>query len=654
MIRRPYKFRLLLGLGAVFAVGFLAACGGAEEEAVTKEELAAALQQAVAGAAPAPAPAGPSAEEIRSLVSEAVKGAAPAGVSAQEISSVVEAAVGAATAEAVTPEDIERLVAKAVGEAAAGGPTPLSASEVQSIVAAAVAAIPTPAPVVVTQVVTPTPKPLPRRIEELVLAQTGNPVTLDAHASSVDEMDIVANMVEPLLLMTRDNEMVPWLAEELEMISSTEWLMTLRKGVKYHDPEYGEMKAEDVVASVQFAFKPGSRNIARVPDTIANMEMEIIDDYNIRFKLTGQGTASFPNHLAAMRVFVSAKAYRDLVGDDFTRRPMGTGPFKFVEWVPNVRIVAERFDDYWRGALPVDRVVWRIIPDPFTRRSELLTGGVDLVRALEPDAAPDVVANPDTRLEEVLSSRYVFVVLPVDVPPYDNQKFRQALNYAVNNQEIVDQLFGGFAAQPLRGVVHPFLCEADPNRTGYPYDPVKAKQLIDEARAEGAPVDGLIRLFSPNDRYVLDKETGEAVAGYWRAVGLDVEYNPEPRATLFPRLMGFEMEEPTLIGNGNGLGRAEFPFELWLQKRESPPSRGLAYASPHPSDWDAEINELALMASCTPEATTLAQAMDDKWTEFAPWVLLVNFQDLYGVNNRIKWEPWSTEIRMLFDIDLGP
>ena len=87
----------------------------------------------------------------------------------------------------------------------------------------------------------------------------------------------------------------------------------------------------------------------------------------------------------------------------------------------------------------------------------------------------------------------------------------------------------------------------------------------------------------------MDKEMGEAVAGYWRAVGLRVEFYPESRTSLFPKLMALKMRDPTLIGNGNGLLRAEFPFELWLQSRQKPMSRGAAYASPHPVAGDETI-----------------------------------------------------------------
>ncbi len=486
-------------------------------------------------------------------------------------------------------------------------------------------------------------------IDEEHIAQIGNPVALSCPDwSSSDEGDVLRHFAEQPFRFDRQNVLQPMLVERFEMIDPTEWVLHLRRGVKFHDPQYGDMHADDFVASLDFCFQSGSRNLGRIPSSLVNRQVEIIDDYTIRMKLGEPGTASLPNHLGNW-IFVSAKEYIATMGNKFTRRPMGTGPYRFVEWVPNVRIVGERFEDYWGKKPAAKRVVWRIISDSFTRKSEFLTGGIDLLAFLVPEVVPEVEANPKTRVESVLSSRYVFVVLPVSVPPYNDKRVRQALNYAVNKQEIVDELFRGIGARSLTGMVHPMLPEADPNRLGYPYDPEKARGLLDQARADGVKID-TIRLYSPNDRYTLDKEMGEAVAGYWRAIGLRVEFYPESRTSLFPKLMALKMRDPTLIGNGNGLLRAEFPFELWLQSRQSPMSRGAAYASPHPAAWDETINQLGLLTSGSPEATRMAREMDRTWTEFAPWVFLINFQDLYGVSNAIEWKPYSTEQRPLVDI----
>src|SRR5690606_24052911 len=120
------------------------------------------------------------------------------------------------------------------------------------------------------------------------------------------------------------------------------------------------------------------------------MELQIVDDYTVRVLFPEPGTAALPNNWAYTAI--SAKEYLEEVGTGFGRRPMGTGPFKFVRWVPNVVIEGERFPDYWGEEPAVDRIVWRIIPDSFTRVNEFLAGGVDVLPFMEAEWIREVEA----------------------------------------------------------------------------------------------------------------------------------------------------------------------------------------------------------------------------------------------------------------------
>ena len=490
-------------------------------------------------------------------------------------------------------------------------------------------------------VVTPTPAvPAVKRIQELHVAQFGNPASLSCWDwGTGDALDIAQHFGEPLFTYDHDGNVVGVLVESWESEEPTEWTFHIRKGLKFHDPAYGELKADDVVASLEACFNADATMLAIQPNVILEMELEIVDDYTVKVKFPEPGAAGLPNSWTL--TVITSKEYLEQVGEDYSRFPMGTGPFKFIEWVPNVRLVGERFQDYWGEGPGAERIVWRIIPDPFTRKSEFLTGGLDILPFLMADWVPEVDANPDVRLEKVLSSRFIFIMLPVKQPPFNDIRVRKALNYAVNKQEMVDQLFQEIGAVPMTGIIHMVLPEADPDRVGYPYDPEKAKQLLDEARADGVEI-GTLTLYAPNDRYNMDKEMGEAVAGYWRAVGLDVEYIPQSRTVLFPKVQALESKDPALFGNGNGSMRAEYPFNVWLYTRTDPPSRGSEYAV-GPPEWDEMVDELGSMASGSPEASKLGRELDELWTDYAPWVFLVNFVDLYGVSNEVDWTPYSTE-----------
>jgi peptide/nickel transport system substrate-binding protein len=489
--------------------------------------------------------------------------------------------------------------------------------------------------------------PGPDRVPLLNVSQFDNPTSLTCWDwTAVSHLDILHHFAEPLFRFNRQGQPEGVLVESWEMKSPREWILKLRKGVMFHDPKYGALKAEDVVASLQWCFKPDARGVTKQPGVVARMELEIIDDYTVAVHLPSPGLAALPNYW--LYTSITSKKYLEEVGVDFNRRPLGTGPYRFVEWVPNVRVVGERFDNYWGPDPGVDRIVWRIIPDAFTRKSEFLTGGLDILAYMDASWVPEVSTNPNVRIESVLSARYIMVVFPCRRPPFNDRRVRQALNYAVNKEEIVEKLFLGVGAKVPSGIVNPILPEGRPERVVYPYNPQKARELLQQARADGVQI-GRIRLYSYNDRYPMDKEMGEAVAGYWRAIGLDVEYIPQSSTILSPLIQDLKMQDPFLIGFGNTQLRADYPFNLWLQSRENPRSRGAEYVG-GPPEWDRMIDELASLPSGSAESIRLARQLDDLFTDFAPWVFVVNYVDLYGVSNKVDWKPYSYEARYFIDV----
>jgi peptide/nickel transport system substrate-binding protein len=465
----------------------------------------------------------------------------------------------------------------------------------------------------------------------------------------VDEADLAKHFAEGVWQVDRQGNFHNWLVDDWEMKSVNQWVLNVRKGVKFHDSMYGEMDAEDMVASIDSCYREGARTRTRIPGPMVNRETTILDSHTILMDLPDPGFAGVPNYLFYYGN-IHPKEFIEAAGEDPGNNPIGTGPYTFEEWTPNVRIVGDRFEDYWGPEQAVDRIEWKIIPDAFTRKSEFLTGGLDILAFVIPEWVPEIAAYADARIESTLSSRFVYVALPVRTPPYNDIRVRKALNYAVNKQEMVDTLFRGIGAVAMTGITHQFMAEADLTRVGYPYDPDRARQLLDEARADGVQI-GTINLYATNDRYTLDKETGEAVAGYWRELGLDVEYFPESRTQLFPRGMAFEMSDPWQIGNGNVFVRADAAYSLWIQKRQDPRSRGDYYAA-GPDEWDGLIDDLGLTTTGSEESIRQSRELDTLVSDYAPWTFLVNYVDIYGISNEIDWKPFPTEMRLFHDLRL--
>jgi peptide/nickel transport system substrate-binding protein len=506
---------------------------------------------------------------------------------------------------------------------------------------------PAAAPTATTAAVVPTKPPAVQRIPVLNVGQLGNPVDLTCWDwTANDELDILQHFAEPLFRFDRDGKLVGVAAESWEMKTPMDWTIKVRKGMKFQDPKYGEVKAADVIASLDWCFKKDGRALPKQPGVVSGMKLTAVDDYTVRVELPTPGSAGLPNNW--LYTAITSKQYLDEVGKDFNRKPMGAGPFKFVEWVPNVRIVGERFADYYGPDPGVDRIVWKVLTDAFTRKSEFLTGGIDILPFMDASWLTEIKANTAVRVEPILSARYIMVILPCKDPPFTDKKLRQALNYAINKDEIAKQLFQTVGAVVPSGVLNPVIPESDPKKIVYPYDLAKAKALLAESQAAGTKI-GTITLYATNDRYSLDKEMGEAVAGYWRALGLKVEYVPQARTILLPKSQAFEMHDPHQVGFGNAQMRADYPFNLWLQSRTNPRSRGDAYVGA-PKEWDVMIDQLASMASGAPETTKLARQLDDLFIDYAPWAFVTNYVDLYGVSNKVNWKPYSYEMRYFVDV----
>ena len=135
---------------------------------------------------------------------------------------------------------------------------------------------------------------------------------------------------------------------------------------------------------------------------------------------------------------------------DFALKPVGTGPYKFVEWVKDDRIVLEANDAYWRGAPKIKKVIWRPIPDNFARVAALTRGEAQLITKVIPDHVAQVEKAGCCRVEHTLTNLNTVYLINAQKGPLANTKVRQALNYAVDKNKIIKELYNGYAVDRER------------------------------------------------------------------------------------------------------------------------------------------------------------------------------------------------------------
>jgi len=308
-------------------------------------------------------------------------------------------------------------------------------------------------------------------------------------------------------------ELEPDLAESYT-VSADELTYTfkLRYGVKFHNGR--SLTASDVKYSLERAVRPVTQSpgggyynmIKGFEDLLAGRAQELSgivtpDDKTVVISLT-RPDATFLHLLALNFAHVVPKEEVEKNGADFGRRPVGTGAFKFVEWIPGQRLVLERNTDYFRKGIPyLDKLVFEFGQDPTIAALRLRGGEVDVAGdGIPPALFTTIIADPASKdlISEIPSLHTSYVEMNITRPPFDNLKVRQAVNMAINKQRIVRLINN--RATPATQILPPAMPGYNPNNQGYAYDLEEAKKLLAEAGASDITTELYVMNVDPNPR----------------------------------------------------------------------------------------------------------------------------------------------------------
>jgi peptide/nickel transport system substrate-binding protein len=378
----------------------------------------------------------------------------------------------------------------------------------------------------------------------LTIAVAADPITLDPNATRDTTSNMYyGNMFEGLYDLDADGKPQPSLAESYKVIDDLTWEFKLRPGVKFHDGT--DFNADAVKftydRTLDPSFKTGWRSFI---DPVANVE--IIDPLTVRIHTK----TPFPTLLAQLSYLpiVSPTAVQKEGAEGFGKAPVGTGPYKFKEWIPGTRLALDAFNGYWRGPARIKHVVIRPIPELSTRISELETGGVDIIMQVPPDQVARLKKNPSLKIVGVASTQPM--VLQINTRATNKVladiRVRQALSLAIDRVAVKNQLLLGQATL-INGPVTPEYLGYDASLPVPTYDPEKAKALLREANAVGTK----LVYSTPSGRYVQDTQIAEVVADQLRAVGFDVTIQPLEIAQYVQRLQNRTIGDLVYIGIGS-------------------------------------------------------------------------------------------------------
>jgi peptide/nickel transport system substrate-binding protein len=459
----------------------------------------------------------------------------------------------------------------------------------------------------------------------IVIAQGTDAASLDPQRQNdAFSTSILSNVFDTLVYRNADLELVPGLATAWELVDDTTWRLTLRDGVTFHDGS--PLTADDVKFTLERPLDPALASpLAGRFGVIAGVD--VIDASTVHVRTT----APYPLLPARLSEwFVISKAYVE-GNDDATvaSRPMGTGAYRFVEWVKDDRLVLTANDAYWRGAPSILDVVFRPIPELSTRVAALQSGDVDLVTNVPAFRQREVDGNARLDVRTVPSTFFQYVALDgTKNPVLADPRVRQAIQYATNVPEIVEFLFEGAAAQlavPLALGTFGLDSTIEP----YPYDPERARALLAEA---GHPNGIRFAMDAPVGRYAQDKETAEALVGQWAQAGIRVDLNiNEWSVQLTKYRAGTELTDSHFMGWGTSTFDADDVF-----------FGGFANVPTKNNYENAEVTDLVRRArtSMDPaERLDLYARVQRILYDEVPWITLFQQVDIYGVRSDLEWQP---------------
>jgi ABC-type transport system substrate-binding protein len=432
--------------------------------------------------------------------------------------------------------------------------------------------------------------------------------------TSSPSYSVLEHIYESLFTMTEEGVLQPLLAESLTSTGENTYELKLRQGVTFTDGT--PFNADAVIANLAWVQNPD--NGAPFAFLISQLvEYEKVDDYTLTL-VTQQPFAPLPAHLSHGALAMISPAALEQGVDFLSANAVGTGPYLLKEWARDEAVVLERNPNYWGDAPKVGTVIFKVVKEDGARIIEIESGTVDVAVRVPPAEISRLQANPDIDVVVTPGLRTIYIFFNVTEPPFDDVRVRQAVNYAVDKQAIVSNLFNDAALVSSAPFAPPIFGYAE--QSVYARDIEKAKALLADAGVEPGTE---VKLYHPTGRYIQDALVADAVRASLREIGLEVrletmewpQYVPTVRKT---KEEGNDVQFAML---GWGVPTVDADYALWalFHSSEAPPGfNGAFYNNP---EVDALLETGRTTLDPAQRQAAYSQAIAIIW-EDAPWLFL--------------------------------
>ncbi|MFN2461571.1 MAG: ABC transporter substrate-binding protein [Candidatus Velthaea sp.] len=476
-----------------------------------------------------------------------------------------------------------------------------------------------------------TPLPVRAADSTITISQGVDADTLNPLDSTITPtFNVVSHVYERLVdYGDRPGQYVGRLATSWRRVSPTVEEYKLRRDAKFSNGD--PFTSADVKFTIDYIKDP--KNVSKQTSYVRDIDrVETPDPYTVRF--VSNTTKAIGPGLTNPVFMVDAKFWQAHGNAYMTDHPMGTGPYVLKEWRKDEQISFDANNAWWGGKPRIDHVIFKPIPEAAARVAALKTGGTDLITNVPVQYATSIEGGRSTRMASTRSLRQLFIAFnTLQAGPQQNKLVRQAINYAVDVPAIVKNVLGGRGYE-LTSVIPPNYFGYDASVPAYKHDPAKAKALLQQAGfPDGKGISLVIN--APVGRYNRDREVAEAVAGQLTAVGISATIKAQ-EWTSYSNQVNRKALSPLYELGWNAPAADADAVVTPLFESNAP----LACYKNDEVDKLIEAARAELdMAKRKAMYKRLATMLHDD----PPWIVLFEYEDLYGVNRRVSFQPRGDE-----------
>ena len=408
--------------------------------------------------------------------------------------------------------------------------------------------------------------------------------SIDPHYHNLSPNNsLLQHIFEPLIRRDANQKLVPALATSWKALDDLTWEFKLRKNVRFHDGS--PFTAEDVAYTLKRV-----PNVPNSPSSFATftkpiVDVKVVDPHTLVFK-TASPHVLLPSDVAA--VYIVSRVHGEKAAtEDYNsgKAAIGTGPYKFAEYIPNQRVVMKANYGYWGGEEPWDKVTFKILTNSAARVAALLSGDVQMIETVPTSDIAKLSQDKRFALADKVSNRVIYVHLhqwtdkappyvtakdgkPLDRNPFKDARVRKALSMAINRDAIADRIMEKKAV-PASQLLPESFYGTSKKLKPHKYDPEGAKKLLAEA---GYPNGLAITIHGTNNRYINDDKIAQAIAQFYSRAGIDAKVETMPSAVYFSKATNGEYGY-MLLGWGTESGEQGSSLRSLLATRD--PAKGM-------------------------------------------------------------------------------